>query len=600
MLAEYARGVGGRLGAALHAELREQGRDVVLDRLLGEEHPLADLPVGEPLADQLENPPFLRGQPGQRVMLLRLVAQPGHQLAGRSRVEHGLPGRHRADRSHQVAAADLLEHVSRGPGHDRVHQRVVVGERGQHQAGDLRHPGPYLPAHGHAVAVRQADVEHRHVGAQSRYSRQRGRGGARLADDLDVTFGFQHVADAAPHDLVVVKQEHCDLLLAAVLADWGFHRLLLITPLSHITLGGVGSRPQGRTSQIIGTRGTLCSMVHVTALPQYIPSPPINSFHIGPLDVRFYALGYIIGITLAILITRHRWRAIGGNPDVVNDIALWVVPAGIIGGRIYFDITTPADIPHEWYGVFAVWTGGLGIWGGVALATIVGAWRLRKMGLSVGAFANAIAPGLLVAQAVGRVGNYFNKELFGLPTTLPWGLEIPLLHNADGTLSSTQYRPLGYLQYATFQPSFLYELIWDLALAAFLIWLGHHAKIKYWGLFALYVAGYSGYRIFEESIRIDSSEYFLGLRLNMYIAIFGTLAGLVWFAIVQRRPEKPAVVQRPPAPGEPGDSAEAVGANETAGHDQPAEAAETLRPGGAVETAEADDAAQVTGSSELG
>ncbi len=105
-------------------------------------------------------------------------------------------------------------------------------------------------------------------------------------------------------------------------------------------------------------------MVHHTgALPQYIPSPPINSFHIGPLDVHFYALGYIIGITLAILITRRRWRALGGNPDVVNDIALWVVPAGIIGGRIYFDITTPADIPHVWYGVFAVWTGGLGIWG---------------------------------------------------------------------------------------------------------------------------------------------------------------------------------------------------------------------------------------------
>src|SRR5579862_10026993 len=109
-------------------------------------------------------------------------------------------------------------------------------------------------------------------------------------------------------------------------------------------------------------------MAHGTlALPQFIPSPPISSFHIGPLDIHFYALGYIIGITLAILITRRRWRALGGDPDVVNDIALWVVPAGIIGGRIYFDITTPADIPHVWYGPVAVWTGGLGIWGGVLL-----------------------------------------------------------------------------------------------------------------------------------------------------------------------------------------------------------------------------------------
>ncbi|HEX4829927.1 MAG TPA: prolipoprotein diacylglyceryl transferase [Trebonia sp.] len=270
------------------------------------------------------------------------------------------------------------------------------------------------------------------------------------------------------------------------------------------------------------------------ALPQFIPSPSISGFHIGPLLVHFYALGYIIGITLAILITRRRWRDLGGDPDVVNDLALWIVPAGIIGGRIYFDITTPGDIPHVWYGPLAVWTGGLGIWGGVALAAIVGAWRLRRMGLSVGPFANAIAPALLVAQAVGRIGNYFNTELFGGPTTLPWALRVPL-----------GYRPPGYAQYATFQPSFLYELIWDLALAAALVWLGHHAKVKYWGLFALYVAGYSAYRIFEESIRIDSSEHFLGLRLNMYIAIFGTIAGLAWFLVVQRRQQRPAVVQVP-------------------------------------------------------
>ena len=225
-------------------------------------------------------------------------------------------------------------------------------------------------------------------------------------------------------------------------------------------------------------------MAHGTgALPQFIPSPSINSFHIGPLDIHFYALGYIIGITLAILITRRRWRALGGDPDLVNDIALWVVPAGIIGGRIYFDITTPADIPHVWYGVFAVWTGGLGIWGGVALAALVGAWRLRKLGISVGPFANAIAPALLVAQAVGRIGNYFNKELFGGPTTLPWGLEIPYQYRLSGGI------PAQDLHFSTFQPTFLYELIWDLAFAAFLVWLGHHARIRPWGLFALYVAG---------------------------------------------------------------------------------------------------------------
>ena len=250
----------------------------------------------------------------------------------------------------------------------------------------------------------------------------------------------------------------------------------------------------------------------------HIPSPSVSGFHIGPLEIHVYALMYLVGIALAIIITRRRWAAKGGHPDLVGDVALWSVPAGIIGGRIYFDITTPMDIPHQWYGVFAVWSGGLGVWGGIALASVVGAWRVRRAGASVAVFMDAVAPALLVAQAVGRIGNYFNKELFGKPTGLPWGLEIPLA-----------YRPPGYTQYATFQPSFLYELIFDLLLAAALVWLGHHLKVKPPGLFALYVAGYSAYRIFEETIRIDSSKYFLGERLNFWIALLLALIGLVWF-----------------------------------------------------------------------
>jgi prolipoprotein diacylglyceryl transferase len=251
----------------------------------------------------------------------------------------------------------------------------------------------------------------------------------------------------------------------------------------------------------------------------HIPSPSISGFHIGPLEIHFYALMYLVGIAAAIMITRRRWKAVGGHPDLVGDVALWSVPAGIIGGRIYFDITTPMDIPHHWYGVFAVWSGGLGIWGAIAVASLVGAWRVRRAGASVTLFMDAVAPALLVAQAIGRVGNYFNKELFGKPTGLPWGLEIPPF-----------YRPPGYAAYRYFQPSFLYELIFDLLLAAALVWLGHHRNIKPPGLFALYVMGYSAYRIFEETIRIDSSAHFLGLRLNMYIAIALTVAGAVWFA----------------------------------------------------------------------
>src|SRR6266581_391429 len=184
----------------------------------------------------------------------------------------------------------------------------------------------------------------------------------------------------------------------------------------------------------------------------FIPSPPVNGFHIGPLFVHFYGLMYVIGIALAVIITQRRVRSSGGDPSVVADVALWAVPAGIIGGRIYFDLTTPADIPHVWYGAFAVWTGGLGVWGGIAGGALAGIWRLRRHGVSFAPFADAVAPALLVAQAVGRIGNYFNQELYGKPTTLPWALVIS--------------HPHGYPRNTTFQPTFLYELIWDLALAA--------------------------------------------------------------------------------------------------------------------------------------
>jgi prolipoprotein diacylglyceryl transferase len=278
---------------------------------------------------------------------------------------------------------------------------------------------------------------------------------------------------------------------------------------------------------------------HSHGLPLgFIPSPSVNGFHLGPLFIHVYGLMYVVGIALAIYITRRRWRAMGGNPDLVGEVALWAVPAGIIGGRIYFDITTPADIPHQWWGIFAVWSGGLGIWGGIAGGAAAGIWRVKRAGADAGLFANAIAPALLVAQAVGRIGNYFNQELFGKPSTLPWALEI-----------SQQHRPAGYLQYSTFQPSFLYEMIFDLALAAFLVWLGHHRRIRPWALFALYVAGYSAYRIFEETIRIDSSERFFGLRLNFYVATVLTLVGIAWFIRAQRAPAVTADAMGPDQSG---------------------------------------------------
>ena len=298
-------------------------------------------------------------------------------------------------------------------------------------------------------------------------------------------------------------------------------------------------------------------MASLPAVLASIPSPPTNGIHVGPLFIHVYGLMYVVGISLAIYITGRRWAEAGGDRSLVYDVALWAVPAGIVGGRIYFDLTTPFDMPHHWWGPFAVWDGGLGIWGGIALAAIVGSWRVHRAGASVGVFMNAVAPALLVAQAVGRIGNYFNQELFGKPSGLPWAVQISYAARVNSGI------PAADLKYTTFQPSFLYEMIFDLALAAALVWLGHHRRIQPQGLFALYVAGYSAYRIFEETIRVDSSAHFLGLRLNFFVAILLTAAGLVWFVIAQRRGG--AQHGPPPASASPSTAAQTAGRAESAG-----------------------------------
>ncbi|MGY9064265.1 prolipoprotein diacylglyceryl transferase [Streptomyces sp. CAS3] len=287
-----------------------------------------------------------------------------------------------------------------------------------------------------------------------------------------------------------------------------------------------------------------------------IPSPSVNGFHLGPLYIHFYGLMYVVGIGLAVYLGRRRWQAAGGDPELVDEVAMWGVPFGILGGRIYFDLTTPKGIPHHWWGPLAVWDGGLGIWGGVALATVVCVWRLRRAGAPVAGMMDALAPCLLIAQAIGRIGNYFNQELFGGPTSLPWGLEI-----------DPAYRPAGYLQNATFHPTFLYELIWNLLLAALLIRLGRSGRIRPGGLFPLYVAGYSAFRVFEESLRVDYSQYFLGLRLNFYIAALVALAGVVWFVLLQRRTPGEAIAE-PAEPVESAEPAESTESDESAESDE--------------------------------
>jgi prolipoprotein diacylglyceryl transferase len=258
-----------------------------------------------------------------------------------------------------------------------------------------------------------------------------------------------------------------------------------------------------------------------------IPSPSTNGVHLGPAFVHSYGLCYVIAIAAVIALTRRRWRAQGGDPDLVYEVALYGVPAGILGARLYHDITSWNEVPHTWWGWLAIWQGGLGVWGGIAAGTLAGLWVLRRRGVDIPGFLDTAAPGLLVAQAIGRVGNYFNQELFGGPTNLPWGLEIDAAH-----------RPAGYRADRTFHPTFLYELFWDLLLAAALVGLGRRRAIRAPGLFALYVTGYSAFRIFEELLRVDPSHRLLGLRLNLYVASALTIAGVAWFLRTQR-PQSP-------------------------------------------------------------
>ncbi|MBV9816855.1 MAG: prolipoprotein diacylglyceryl transferase [Solirubrobacterales bacterium] len=256
-----------------------------------------------------------------------------------------------------------------------------------------------------------------------------------------------------------------------------------------------------------------------------IPSPAHNGFSIGPLFFHAYGIAYVVAVATAILSTRWLWARVGGDPELPSEVAMWAFPAGLIGARIYFDITTPSQIPGHWYGIFAIWDGGLGVWGGIAGGAVGALWLLRRRldRDQRRRFMDAAAPGLLFAQAIGRIGNYFNQELFGAPSKLPWALQI-----------SPAHRPPGYLGFQTFEPTFLYELIWNLLLGGVLIWLMSRRRVRAPGIFCLYVAGYCAFRVFEETQRIDYSNHIFGLRLNFFVASLLCLAGLALFVAVQR------------------------------------------------------------------
>jgi prolipoprotein diacylglyceryl transferase len=251
-----------------------------------------------------------------------------------------------------------------------------------------------------------------------------------------------------------------------------------------------------------------------------IPSPSSGEFDLpGPLpSVHAYGLTLLLAIVAAIWLTKLRWGRRPGDLDLILRIAVWGVAAGIVGARAYHVATSWEDVPDpKWKGVFMVWEGGLGIWGGILLGALAGAVVVKRSGGSVLAALDAVAPGLLLAQAIGRIGNWWNQELYGKPTDLPWALEIDDAHNQD-------YEP-G----TTFHPTFLYEMVWNLVGVLVLIVVARRWRIKPPALFSLYVAWYTFGRFFEEQLRVDPSTVFWGMRLNAWVALVLFIASSLFF-----------------------------------------------------------------------
>jgi prolipoprotein diacylglyceryl transferase len=339
----------------------------------------------------------------------------------------------------------------------------------------------------------------------------------------------------------------------------------------------------------------------MTMLPTYFPSPPQGVWHLGPLPIRAYALFIIVGIVAALLIGDRRWEARGGQRGVIYDIALWAVPFGLVGGRLYHLAT---DWRTYWGpggaglgAALRIWDGGLGIWGAIALGG-VGAWiGCRRHGIPLPAFADALAPGIILAQAIGRLGNYFNQELYGRETTVPWGLEIFYRRDPSGYVDphSLDGVSTGQLAYVV-QPTFLYELIWNLLVFVALIYVDRRFKFGHGRLFALYVAGYCVGRFCVELLRNDTATLIAGIRINVFTSTFVFIGAVVYIILAPKGREDPETLrgkdyvaeelsESEPEPEPADELATVAAAPGTAGTDD--------APG---DSAQADESAEVTES----
>ena len=334
----------------------------------------------------------------------------------------------------------------------------------------------------------------------------------------------------------------------------------------------------------------------------YLPSPTVAELQLGPLPIRFYAVCIIIGIGVAVWLGERRWRARGGDPYIITDIAIWAVPFGLVGGRLYHVITDYElyfTQGKDWVRMFYIWDGGLGIWGAIALGGL-GAWiGARRRGVKLPALADALAPGIVLAQACGRWGNWFNNELYGDPTIKPWGLTIHCLDDNTRTATPCSGVPGTTTVLGVFQPTFLYESIWCVLVALFVIWADRRFNLGHGRAFATYVLGYTIGRGYIEHLRSDFAHHILGLRLNDWTAIIVGLAAILYLVISSKRhpgretpgelyrdnyvpyvPESKRVGEPEPAP----DAADADAVAQTAPEAAAEAAADTgTEPGAALE-----------------
>lgn len=268
------------------------------------------------------------------------------------------------------------------------------------------------------------------------------------------------------------------------------------------------------------------SSYHCAVTVAFIPSPKHGIVHIGPLPLHAYGLMLAIGVLVATTVAEKRWTRTGRDPKEFTSIVVPVVIAGVIGARVYHLFTGYKWSEGGFVGAFEIWKGGLSIWGAVAGGLIAVFVIARRRHLETLVLMDAIAPGVVLAQAIGRWGNYFNQELFGRPSKLPWALEIDLAH-----------RPPGYEHFATFHPTFLYESLWCLLVFGTLLFVERRYPLKRGQVFALYVAMYTFGRIWFEALRVDDATRIFGVRFNLLLSIVLCVFGVIWFVLLGRRPQ---------------------------------------------------------------